>query len=384
MSPRARDSLLRTLFLLVGFSLLTSTKALGHDVAQHLDPELLTGWRTWLHLTVQWTHLLAFALWLGLTAGVLLLGIKPRLDHLLYSSWILFLVFLATGTYNMEWSAGIAETPSLLLLPFLEKIPYGVTYAVVLTVKVGLYALAVSLTFLVTLWHLRRRMDEARLRQIFLIVGATLSIAATLAAAVLLFYHEVADLWPTLPHSLGGVMGPDGPRGQNMVSQDALLSNGFWLLATRDAWTDIGLRWLHLLGFGIWLGGSAWALAFGGVSTGRYLLFSWASLIIQTLSGIASMVRWTPFYLPPYIWNLSRLSEVRFGRSYTLFMAGKHLVVIASLALLIVWTVRYLRNKGEKDLSVQPLAAVSLLLGLAVGYIMMIVLLLHEGVDHAL
>ena len=384
MSPRVCDSLLRTLFLLVGLSLLTSTKALGHDVAQHLDPELLTGWRTWLHLTIQWVHLVAFALWLGLTAGVLALGIKPRLDHLLYSSWILFLVFLATGTYNMEWSAGIAETPSLLLLPFLEKIPYGVTYTVVLTVKVGLYALAVSLTFLVTLWHLRRRMDEARLRQIFLIVGATLSIAATLAAAVLLFYHEVADLWPTLPHSSGGVMGPDGPHGQNMVSQDAPPPNDFWLLATRDAWTNIGLRWLHLLGFGLWLGGSVWVLAFGDVSTGRYLVFLWALLIIQILSGIASMGRWTPFYLAPYVWNLSPLSEIRLGKSYTLFMAGKHLVVVATLTLLTVCTIPHLRTEGTTRLSVRGLAAVSLLLGLTIGYIMIIVLLIHEGVDHAL
>lgn len=364
--------------------LLIPADAFSHDVAEHLDPELLTGWRTWLHLTIQWAHLTAFALWLGLTAGTLLLGMKPPLDHLLNSSWILFLVFLATGTYSMEWSAGISETPSLLLLPFLEKIPYGVTYTVVLAVKVGLYALAVWLTFLVTLVHLRRRMDEARLRKIFLIVGATLSVAVTLAAAVLLFYHEVADLWPTLPHSLGGVMGPDGPRGQNIVSQDAPPPNDFWLLATRAAWIDIGLRSVHLLGFGLWLGGTAWVLAFGGVSTGRYLLFSWASLIIQILSGIASMSRWTPFYLGPYAWNLSHLSEVRFGRSYTLFMAAKHLVVIATLTLLTVWTIRYLRTEGTKHLSVRALAAVSLLLGLAVGYIMIIILLLHEGVDHAL
>src|SRR3989338_422421 len=55
-----------------------------------------------------------------------------------------------------------------------------------------------------------------------------------------------------------------------------------------------------------------------------------------------------------------------------------------TLPLLIVWTVRYLRNKGAKLISVRPLAAVSLFLGLSIGYIMMIVLLLHEGVDHAL
>ncbi|MBI2175099.1 MAG: hypothetical protein HYU33_07885, partial [Candidatus Omnitrophica bacterium] len=318
MSPRACDSLLRTLFLLVGLSLLTSTKALGHDVAQHLDPELLTGWRTWLHLTIQWVHLVAFALWFGLTAGALALGIKPRLDHLLYSSWILFLVFLATGTYNMEWSAGISATPSLFLLPLLDKIPYGVTYTVALAVKMVLYVTAVLFTLVITILHLRRRTDEERLRKIFLISGATLAVLITLATSVVLFYHEVADLWPTPIHSLGGVMGPEGPRAQETASQEVPPPNDFWLLTTRDAWMDIGFRWLHLLGFGLCLGGSAWVLCFGGVLAARYLLFSWLLLVVQIASGIANMVRWTPFYLQPYIWNLSELSSIRFGRSYAL------------------------------------------------------------------
>lgn len=358
--------------------------ALGHDVAQHLDPELLTGWRTWLHLTIQWAHLVAFALWLGLTAGTLMLGIKTRLDELLYCSWILFLVLLASGTYNMEWSAGISETPSLFLLPLLDRIPYGVTYTVVLAVKLVLYVVAVLLTLVITVLHLGRRMGKERLRKIFVISGAALAVLITLAASIVLFYHEVADLWPTPIHSLGGVMGPEGSRAQATANQEVPPPNDFGMLANRDAWIDIGLRWLHLVGFGLWLGESAWVLCFGGVSAARYLLFSWLLLAVQIASGIASMERWTPFYLPPYIWNISRLSSIRFGRSYTLFMAAKHLLIVATMALLIAWTVRYLWNKGAKDLSVQPLVAVSLLFGLAIGYIMMIVLLLHEGVDHAL
>ena len=366
------------------FFLWLSNIAFGHDVAEHLDPELLMGWRTWLHLSIQWAHLVAFALWHGLTIGTLLLGIKPSLDQVLYSSWTLFLVFLATGTYNMEWSAGISGTPSLFLLPSLEKIPYGVTYTLVLGVKLGLYMVTVLVALVITLLHLRQPVSEAQLRRVFLITESTFAFLLALATAVVLFYHEVADLWPTPIHSLGGVMGPEGPRAQVPADQEGLIPNDFGMLATRDAWIDIGLRWLHLLGFGLWLGGSAWVLCFGGVLAARYLLFSWFLLAVQIASGIASMGRWTPFYLPPYIWNISGLSSIRFGRSYTLFMAAKHLMVIATLALLIVWIVQYLRNKGEKDLSVQPLAAVSLLLGLAIGYIMMIVLLLHEGVDHAL
>ena len=363
--------------------LLIPGEAWGHDAARHLDPELLAGWRTWLHLTIQWTHLVAFALWLGLTAGTLIIGIKARLDQLLYSSWILLLVILATGTYNMEWSAGISETPSLFLLPVLDKIPYGVTYTVALAVKMVLYVTAVLFTLVITVLHLRRRTDKERLRKIFLISGATLAVLITLAASVVLFYHEVADIWPTPIHSLGGVMGREGPLGQTIVGHEAT-PNDIGLLLTSDAWIDIGLRWLHLLGFGLWLGGSAGVLAFGGASTGRFLAFLWVLLIIQILSGIASMGRWTPFYLAPYVWNLAELARIRFGRSYTLFMAAKHLMVGAALVLLIAWTIRYLRVEGIRQLSIQPLAAVSLLLGLTMAYMMMIILLLHEGVDHAL
>jgi len=383
-SHRVHKDLFKTLLLTGALTLLMSGDALGHDAAPHLDPELLTGWRTWVHLTIQWTHLVAFALWLGLTAGTLLVVVEVRLDQLLYTAWILFLVLLATGTYNMEWSAGISETPSLFLLPLLDRIPYGVTYTVLLAIKMVLYITAVLFTLVITVLHLRHRMDEERLRKIFLISGAALAVLITLEASVVLFYHEVADIWPTPIHSLGGVMGPEGPRPQATVNQEVPPPNDFGMLATRDAWIDIGLRWLHLLGFGLWLGGSAWVLCFDGVLAGRYLLFLWLLLAVQIASGIASMGRWTPFYVPPYIWNLSELSPIGFGRSYTFFIAAKHLMVVGALAFLIVWTIRYLWNKGTKHLSVRPLAAVSLLLGLTIGYIMMIVLLLHEGVDHSL
>jgi len=126
----------------------TTGPAFAHGDSIQADPELLTGWLTWVHLLLQWVHLVAFALWLGLTAGVLLLDVRLSLNELLHSFWILLLVLLATGSYNMEYSAGISETPSLLMLPLLEEIPYGISYTVVLAVKVGLYSLAVSLNVL--------------------------------------------------------------------------------------------------------------------------------------------------------------------------------------------------------------------------------------------
>ena len=99
------------------------------------------------------------------------------------------------------------------------------------------------------------------------------------------------------------------------------------------------------------------------------------------------MDRWTPFYLPPYFWNLDNLSRIRFGRSYTLFMAAKHILVFTAMILMIVWTFRYFRlrhNNRSVELAIRSLAGATFFIGLVIGYIMMIILLLHEGVDHAL
>ena len=362
--------------------------ALGHGVLEHRDPELLTGWLTWLHLTIQWIHLVAFALWLGLTTGTLLLGIKVPLHHLLYGSWMLFLILFMTGTYNMEWSAGISETPSLFLLPLLEGHPYGVTYTLILAAKVGLYSLAVLLTFAITVLHLWHIIPKARLRQIFLVGGTALGLLLVLAAAVLLFYHEVADLWPTAIHSLGGVLAPEGPRGQVVLDSEMPPPNDFRLLVSPAAWTDITLRWIHLLGFGLWLGGTIVTGIFGGVSLKRFLLFSWILLVIQILSGIGNMGRWTPFYIPPYIWNLAALSHVRFGWTYTLFLTVKHVLIIPIVGLMLVMTYRYVKGSRSKEaqdiVSFRPYVLTVAALGLAIAYIMMMVLLIHEGVDHAL
>ncbi|MGH7164017.1 MAG: hypothetical protein ACREIS_00655, partial [Nitrospiraceae bacterium] len=77
-----------------------AVRAAAHEAPAHADPELLVGWRTWLHLTIQWIHLLGLAFWFSITAAPLLLRLNPPLSHLLYSSWALFLVLLATGDYN--------------------------------------------------------------------------------------------------------------------------------------------------------------------------------------------------------------------------------------------------------------------------------------------
>jgi S-disulfanyl-L-cysteine oxidoreductase SoxD len=79
------------LFGVIAALAVTTGPAFAHGDSIQADPELLTGWLTWVHLLLQWVHLVAFALWLGLTAGVLLLDVRLSLNELLHSFWILFL-----------------------------------------------------------------------------------------------------------------------------------------------------------------------------------------------------------------------------------------------------------------------------------------------------
>jgi hypothetical protein len=387
VAPTGRASV-GSLGLLAGVVVLgAAVRVLAHEAPAHADPELLVGWRTWLHLTVQWIHLLGLAFWFSLTATPLLLGLRPPLSHLLYSSWALFLVLLATGDYNMEHSAGIPQVPSLLNLPLMGQTPYAVPYTVTLGIKLGLFFATVLFTAVVTLLQVRRRFNEAALRRTFLFVGSALGILIALVASMVLLFHEAADLWPTALHSTGGVLGPQGPRGLTAVDSHASPPNDFRLLTSPQAWWDIGARWLHLMGFGLWLGGTAAALCFGGVTPGRFLAYTWAALGTQILSGLSSMGNWTPFYLPPYIWNLDALSSHRFGRAYTLFLAVKHVLVFAALVLTGATTVRYwrvARQQRSDDFSLRPFLVATFLLGLTIAYIMTIVLLIHEGVDHVL
>ena len=163
--------------------------------------------------------------------------------------------------------------------------------------------------------------------------------------------------------------------------------NDFRLLASSAAWIDIGIRWVHLVGFGLWLGSSAVILVLGASSLRRFLFVQWTALGLQAVSGTMSMVRWTPFYVAPYVWNLHELSHIRFGKSYALFMAAKHFLVLIAASLTVLVTIRSFKLQEHSEAArsaTKFLAAASLLLGLSIVYIMMIVLLLHEGVDHAL
>lgn len=89
---------LRSTPAIVALVVALAVPALAHE-GTHGDPELLTHWRAGVHLLLQWSHLIAFALWVG---GMLAATRLPRisLEQLLLASWALFLVSLGTGGYN--------------------------------------------------------------------------------------------------------------------------------------------------------------------------------------------------------------------------------------------------------------------------------------------
>lgn len=69
-------------------------------------------------------------------------------------------------------------------------------------------------------------------------------------------------------------------------------------------------------------------------------------------------------------------------------MAAKHAIVVLAILLMTLCTVRYWsrprRSDGPVDVALRSLPGITLSIGLVIGYIMIIILLLHEGVDHAL
>lgn len=377
----------------LGLSLWAASEASAHGLAGgiHPDPELLTGWETWFHLSVQWLHLAAFGIWTGMTLGAALLGVRTGLGKLLLGAWTAFLVLLATGVHNMEYSTGLPFTPSILRLSEPDRAPYGWPYFLVLYGKVAVYLAAVLFVFVVNVLFLKVKDQDARrerrLLRSYLWGGSALAIALALLASVLLLYHEAADLWPALLHSMGGVVGPEGAVSGPPEGSPLAMPNDLALLGNAATWMDIGVRWAHLLGFGLLLGGSVLALGFGEIPLRRFLVFMWPVLGVQAVSGVLSMARWTPFSVPPYLWNLDALSHVRFGRTYTLLLAGKHVMALSLAALAAGASVFWWRLPPERRVSA-PVPRFFLwgflLLALAAAYVMVMVLLIHEGVDHAL
>ncbi len=164
----------------------------------------------------------------------------------------------------MEYSAGIPDTPSLLNLHLITQLPFGRTYTIALAIKVGLYTIALVVTLAVTLLHLSKPPgeDRRRLRQAYLVLTGFLALLIAAMTAFVLILHEVADLYPTALHPMGGVLGLT-PVVQVGIPGSQPIGDDLRLFRHPVVLLNTGVRWLHLLGFGLWLGGSVWTLVFG-------------------------------------------------------------------------------------------------------------------------
>src|SRR5919106_3020561 len=176
-----------------------------------LDPTLFSGWQAWVHLLVQWAHLLGLPLWLGVLVAAWLFR-ALALETLLFASWAVLLLQGVTGAYNMEYSAGIPTAPSLLQWSMVGAYDFGQSYTALLGVKQGFYGLAVLVTLLATALHVRlpKGIDSTRLRTGYVAAQSVLGVLIALATTGVLVLHEAADVSPTPVHALGGVMGLEG------------------------------------------------------------------------------------------------------------------------------------------------------------------------------
>ncbi len=378
-------------------ALVVALSAHAHEGA-HGDPELLGHWRTQVHLLFQWAHLVAFGLWVG---GMLAATRLPTLslERLLFASWALFLVSLGSGSYNMEFGAATPDAPDIFSLPGLSgRWEFGDAYIVLIGVKQALLVLAVIWTATITVAHLRRPHEAGRERLRARFVAGSVALGLTVAAvvAMVLVLHEAVDLAPTPLHSLGGVVGPMG--SSELAVADAAtrsapspyggdtraLVAGFRIFGIPRVMGDAAARFGHMIGFALWLGGVAASLVVPVGDAGRVMRLLWLGLGIQAVTGAYQMVTWVPFTVAPYPWRLSAMADFRFGYTYTLLLAVKlglaALAVAGTAALGIVAH----RGVGRRGSAVRALGWINLVIGLLLAYVAVALLLVHEGVDHAL
>jgi hypothetical protein len=398
----AHQRRMRHLCILVSMALLPTLASahgpVGEAALASVDPELFIGWQAWVHVLVQWSHLLGLPLWFGVlvAAGVFRV---VALEALLFAGWAVLLLQGVTGGYNLEYSASIPKTPSLLQWSLVGAYDFGQSYTATLGVKQGLYGLAVFIMLLVTALHLHRGRDinRTRLRRFYLAAQIPLGILITLATTGVLLLHEAADVAPTQVHALGGVAGLEGevvrPAAQDLPepyrSQGLTSVSAGWHLTRQPrVLVDAMSRFAHLLGFSLWLGATVVATVHPRVPLGTLLWYSWLWLGVQLLSGVVQMAVATPFALAPYVWNLEILHHVPFGWSYTVLMAIKHGLVLGIVVITGLLTLRYRAavRRGDLAKGATPrwLHAANLVAGLAIAWVMMMLLLVHEGVDHAL
>lgn len=348
----------------------------------------------------QWAHLVAFGLWLGGMAAAARAR-SPSLESLRFASWAVFFVSVATGSYNMEFSAAVPTPPDILSLPGLSgRWPFADAYIILIGVKQALLVCAVRFTVAVTVRHLRRAAgaDSARLRAG--LVAGSLLLGVTLAAttSLVLVLHEAVDLAPTPVHSLGGIVGPGdgdemahahqamGAAPTPYGAETRAVAAGFELFGIPRIAMDATGRFAHLIGFALWLGAAAGSLAMPVAAADRVARLLWLGLAIQATSGVYQLVTWTPFTLTPLPWRLGEMTRFRFGYTYTVLLTLKLALAVAGALATVALTAatRRAADGRHRHVMIRTLQGAHVAIGLLLAYVAIAMLLVHEGVDHAL
>lgn len=386
--------------LIAAALLVAKATVAGAHEGTHGDPELLNHWRAQVHVLFQSGHLVAFGLWLGGMAAATRVR-SLSLESLLFASWAVFFVSVATGSYNMEFSAAVPTPPDILSLPgLLGRWAFGDAYIILIGVKQVLLVCSVLFTVGVTVRHLRRPAgaDRTRLRRAF--VAGSLLLGVTLAAitSMVLVLHEAVDLAPTPVHSLGGTVGPrdgDEMAGAHAATGAApapygtetkAVATGFKLFGIPRIAMDAVARFAHLIGFALWLGAAAGSLTVPVAAAGRVAGLLWLGLGIQATSGAYQLMTWTPFTVTPLPWRLAEMTRFRFGYTYTVLLTLKLALAGAGTLATIALSVATRRAAGGtmRPSIIRALQGAHLTIGLLLAYVAMAMLLVHEGVDHAL
>jgi hypothetical protein len=159
---------------------------------------------------------------------------------------------------------------------------------------------------------------------------------------------------------------------------------GFKLFTVPRVAADALARVGQLVGFAAWLGGNATSLLVSPPDRRRVLPQLWLALGVQALTGAYQLAWWTPFAVVPYPWRLSAMANFRFGHTYTLLLALKLALAILATTGTAGLTVALRRPPDGRSRRTGALAALNVAVGLVLAYLTIALLLVHEGVDHAL
>lgn len=107
-------------------------------------------------------------------------------------------------------------------------------------------------------------------------------------------------------------------------------------------WRLLLLNWGHLLGFGLWVGVTALALANPGVSPRVAVALTWLALALGIGTGFNKMEYGTPFPrgLRLFDWDVPRIF---FGREYLYTLSTKHALIVTALGM-TAWLTREARR----------------------------------------